>query len=537
MSDERHAAIIALGNEPISEAGPVGDPVRYDTIFEELQGQMDRIGSLSGEEVEWRRVVELATEILKTKSKDLLVLTYLVVGLLEHEGYAGLYSGLCCYRDFLKKFWEGCYPKVKPPHGRFNAVQYLSEKIHPQIELKAGKAKRQPQANEKEAVHKCVEAMGELDSAVSEVFGSQPETPNLLPLVRGFKALAAHVGPLQPEAPPAPPAGEAGPAAGSAAEGSAGAAVAPAAGGAPGASIPDQFTSATQAVQAIVRVAKYLLSQDNKDPRGYRLMRAVHLGGLREPPKDKLIPGPPAQRRQFFEKSAADGDWPTLLTEAEGQFATTPLWLDMQRYVALAARGLGGAYKPVHDAVAFESVALYSRMPDLFERSFKDGSPFADGATKSWLDEAAGEFGGGGGGGGGGEKDRVGLAISEARKLLAEAKGADAVARLSDAMDGANGRRNRFRAQLALAQFCLDMNKLTLAASLLEGLDVTIERYQLEEWEPDLAAKAVRDLYACLLKLKPKPTPDEIIRQNDVFARLCRLDPAAALKLDGAKPK
>ncbi|RMF85976.1 MAG: hypothetical protein D6744_00475, partial [Planctomycetota bacterium] len=281
-----------MGNDPISDASPVGDPVRYEPEFEELQGQMDRIGSLSGEEVDWRRVVELSSEILKSKSKDLLVLTYLVVGLFESEGYQGLYSGLCCYRDFLKKFWEGCYPKVKPPHGRYNAVQYLAEKILPQIEIKGGQVKREPKANEKEAVHKCVEAVGELDEAVSEAFTAQPETPNLLPLKRAFKALAAKVGPLQAEAPPQPAAPTAAPGEGQPAT----PAAAPAPSGGAAAAVPDQFTSATQAVQAIVRVAKFLLSQDNKDPRGYRLMRAVHLGGLREPPKDKLIPGPPAQR-------------------------------------------------------------------------------------------------------------------------------------------------------------------------------------------------------------------------------------------------
>lgn len=43
----------------------------------------------------------------------------------------------------------------------------------------------------------------------------------------------------------------------------------------------------------------------------------------------------------------------------------------------------------------------------------------------------------------------------------------------------------------------------------------------------------MRDLYASMKKLKAKPTPDDLKRQSEVFARLCRLDPAAAFKLDG----
>ena len=105
------------------------------------------------------------------------------------------------------------------------------------------------------------------------------------------------------------------------------------------------------------------------------------------------------------------------------------------------------------------------------------------------------------------------------------------------AMDASAARRERFRAQLALASFCLDMNRLSLAASLLEGLEQVIDAYRLEEWEPGLAARTFADLYACMQKLKPKPTPDDAQRSAQIFARLCRLDPAAALKLETGAPK
>jgi len=522
MAYEKHDQIVALGREPISAASPVGDPVRYDEIFERLQAQMDKIGSLTGEEPDWRQVVELATEILKGKSKDMLVMTYLTLGLFETDGYNGLTAAFEAYTEFLNKFWENCYPKVKPPQGRYNAIQYLAERIVPLVELVGGQAKKNPTAAEREAVHKCQEAVAKLDEAVTKAFAQQPDTPNLLPMVRAFKALRDKVGPLG--APPAAAAPTA-PAGAPAAEGAAPAVAA----------VPETFTTATQAVQVVVKVAKYLLSQDNKDARAYRLMRAVHLGGLAAAPKDRIIPGPPDTRRTAFENLASSGNWAQLLTEAEGQFASTPLWLDMQRYVALALNGHGPSHKPAHDAVAFETVALYKRLPEVFDLSFKDGKPFADGATKAWLGEIVGQFGGGGPGAARG--DTVAEAVAEARKLLSEAKGPEAVKRLSAEMDHAGSRRQRFRAQLALAGFCVDMNRLTLAQSLLEGLESWIDQFRLEEWEPDLAAQAWRDLYACLKKSRPKPTPEDLQRCNAVFARLCRLDPATALKLDGdSKP-
>lgn len=528
--------VIALGRDPVPGANPAGEPVRYDPLFESLQRQMDRMGSLSGEVVDWAAVVQLSTDILKNKSKDMLVMTYLALALLERNGYAGLCAALQAYTELLNKFAETCFPKPKPPHGRKNAVQYLLDKVLEQIETKDGRRKREPAANEKEAVHKAADASAPFDEAVTKAFTGMPETPNVIPLTRALKTLREKVGPLVSAA----PAGEAAPAAGGASSSAAPSAAtsAPSGGGGGGASVPENFTTATQAVQAVVKVAKYLLSQDNKDARGYRLMRAVNFGGLGELPKDKVIPGPPPPRRQFFEKLASDGNWPQLLTEAEGQFAATPLWLDMQRYVALALKGLGPAYRAAADSVVFDTVALQQRMPDLFDLCFKDGTGFADGATKAWIAELAGTFGGGGGGGGGaGAGDAVDHAVADARKMLSESKPAEAIERLAAASASCSGRRARFRAQLALADLCVDLNKLALAASILEGLEATITDYRLDEWDPELAAETYRLLHDCWIRSRPKPTAEEVVRINGLFARLCRLAPTEAYRIDAAASK
>ncbi len=529
-----HDAIVALGRDPVRDDAPVGDPVRYDEAFEELQAQLDRIGSLSGEQPEWGQVVTLATDILKNKSKDLLVVTYLGLGLFEQDGYRGLRAGLCCYTEFLKTFWEGCFPKVKPPHGRYNAIQYLIDKLLVQIELKGGECKRMPGAGEKEAVHQCAEQFDSFVEALDAAFKDMPDSPNPLPLKRAFKALATKVGPLvseqpaQPAAPPAQPGAAAPPAAATAA---------PAPAAAPlGAAVPDSFATPTAAVQAVIKVAKYLMAQNDKDPRPYALARAAHFGGVLQAPKDRLLPAPAnPQRRQFFETAAGGGNFPELLTQAEGQFVVTPLWLDMQRFVATALKGMGPMYAAAHHIVVFETLALVSRLPDLLEVTFKDGAGFADGATKAWIGEMQSEFGGGGGGGSAAAGDALGEAVAEARKLLTESKQADALQRLTRAADGSSSRRQQFRAQLALAGFCADMNKPNLATPILEGLESIIAEYAVVQWEPELAAEVYQKQYECLKKALPKPTPDQQGRMNDVFAKLCRLNPAAALKLDGAK--
>ncbi|MBI5863862.1 MAG: type VI secretion system protein TssA [Planctomycetes bacterium] len=530
MSPTDSDAILALGKEPISAAAPAGETARYDEAFLALQGQMDRIGSLSGLEVEWKQVVELASGLLKTRSKDLLIMTYLTLGLLETGGFGGLAAGLAAYRELIAAYWESCFPKAKPPQGRINAIQYLAEKVLAQIEPQDGRGKRTPTGGERAAVHAAADAMIALDQAISTAYAGQADSPNVAPLVRAMKSLRERVGPLNA------PAAET--LEGQAAPGSGGTSAAPAAmaGGAP-AAIPEVFRTATQALQAVKSVARFLLSQDDKDPTGYRLARIAAFGPLTEAPKDRLLPGPTPQRRQFFDNLAGSGDWKQLAAEAEGQFVTTPLWLDMQRYVALGLKGLGAAHTAAHDAVLLDAVALQRRLPGLFELSFKDGTPFADGGTRSWLTQAAAAFGGGGSSAGpaADSDDSVAKATAEARKLLAEAKTGEAVERLSSAIDAARGRRERYRAQLALSGLCLDMGRLSLGASLLEGLESVIDAYKLEEWEPELAAETLYDLYECMSKSNPKPTPEQHQRLHAIFARVARLDPKAAMKLEAAK--
>jgi len=520
----QHDEMVALGREPIRPDSPAGDPCRYEESFERLQAQLDRLGSLTGEEVDWRLVVQLAADLLKNKSKDLLVMTYLTLALFECHAYAGLAAGLTAYGEFMRNFWEACYPKVKPPHGRYNAVQYLADRLLPLVELKDGQCRKPPTAADKEAVHQCAEQVEKLDQAVSAAFAALGEVPNLLPLSRALRTLKEKVGPLgAPEGAAPPPA-------------AAGAAAAPTA---PAAAVPETFASAAQAAEAVLKIARYLFGQDNKDPRAYRLARAVHFGGLAAAPKDALLPGVPPQRRQFFEQLATSANWSELLTQAEGQFLVTPLWLDLQRYVATALGNLGPPCAAAQQAVVLEAVALYARLPELFALTFKDRAPFADGATKAWIDQVRGEFAGGASaaGGRGREQDAIAAALAEARKLLSESKAPDAIARVANAIESCTGERQRFRARLALARLLMDMNRLTVATPLLEQLERQVGELGLDMWEPELAAEVFENLYDCFRRSKPKPTPEETQRGLEIFGRLCRVNPGAALKLDGAAAK
>ena len=71
MSGVENHALALIGANPVSEASPCGENIRYETAFEELEAELAKQESLSSETVDWKRVAELSSGILKDSSKDL----------------------------------------------------------------------------------------------------------------------------------------------------------------------------------------------------------------------------------------------------------------------------------------------------------------------------------------------------------------------------------------------------------------------------------------------------------------------------------
>jgi len=121
--------IDALGREPIPGASQVGQDARYDLEYDQLQGEIDKLNSVTSlAEVNWKRVVELGTNILETKSKDLLAAVYLSVGLLHEAGLEGMGTGSQVLRDMVATYWDDCFPPKKRLRGRMNAFSWWQEK-------------------------------------------------------------------------------------------------------------------------------------------------------------------------------------------------------------------------------------------------------------------------------------------------------------------------------------------------------------------------------------------------------------------------
>ena len=71
------------------------------------------IGCTRSKSPTWPAVIEMATEALTTKSKDLQITVWLVEALVKQHGFAGLRDGLQLLRELQERFWPSLYPAVE----------------------------------------------------------------------------------------------------------------------------------------------------------------------------------------------------------------------------------------------------------------------------------------------------------------------------------------------------------------------------------------------------------------------------------------
>jgi type VI secretion system protein ImpA len=101
---------------PLSETEPCGVDLRWDTVYDEIKRarQQRDTAAFEGEksaEPDWHFVVDQATEVLATRSKDLQIAGWLTEALLQLHGFAGVHDGLKLINGLIESFWEHLYPR------------------------------------------------------------------------------------------------------------------------------------------------------------------------------------------------------------------------------------------------------------------------------------------------------------------------------------------------------------------------------------------------------------------------------------------
>ncbi len=298
------------------------------------------------------------------------------------------------------------------------------------------------------------------------------------------------------------------------------------------------------AVARIQACAKFLQNENPSSPIAYLVQTSLRLGEMREqgssPAWDFLAP-PATEQRQNLKRLAAEANWGELLNLAVAA-AGQPCgrgWLDVHRYIWNASNEMG--YYAVAGSVIATVRALLADIPEIPAWTMSDDTPTANPETRRWLEEmvipkapepveqpqaepepaiysesAQSQQNGT-------EPVEPDL-LDVARDLMSRGRLNQAVQLLMrDAAQQPSGRA-RFQRRLQIAQMCASAGQNKVAYPVLEELVKEIDERRLEEWE---ASDMIAPPLALLLRYLDEAGNQSM--RDAVFARLCRIDPIAAM--------
>ncbi|WP_395174992.1 TssA family type VI secretion system protein [Roseibium alexandrii] len=568
-------------SDPRAEVGKVAlantdaqEEFRDSPEFEELEAEFRKMEIDGPSAVNWKMLNEKTVDVLMENSKDLVLATRLAYGLFLEEDFKGLAIGVKILEDMSKDHWEDMTPPVRRERGRAGAFDWFAEKLGSLIEGKT------PEGDQGLAALQAHDYLLELDTALEQKFTKSQAA--LGPLIRALRPIAKNVrSVLEEEARKKAEAEAAAKAAEEAKEAGVGAAVSPASEAASGSAPANAAAAAEPAAGAVEpaqsaapapqtaspnpsavpiavpevavdgdadaaftslfnaagKVASSSRQHAPQDPRGYLCARFAVWGRITVMPpvnggKSSL---PPPQKNRIAELQALKGagNHLGLIQSAEGAFMSSPFWIDAHFMICEAMSALGSDYDAARLLVEGELAGFLKRLPDVLGLSFSDGTPFASGETKAWINESVAAGGGASGG-----ADPLTGAASTAASLAQAGKVVEGLAVLKDYCAGCRAERDWFRGQLKLSELCLQFDVLQPLVAQLSRLRKTAEDANLAAWEPDLVVELARLSWRSLNHKNIR----QVISDNDlvplkasVMETLSILDLGAAAELTGKR--
>ncbi len=441
--------MVAIENllKPIDGPNPCGVFLRYEPVYDKIREarRLDDGGAVIDgvpKTADHKLAVDLASDALAKKSKDLQLAAWLTDSLIYREGFAGLNRGLVLMRDLIESFWDNVYPEIEDGDAALRAAPLdwlgsdpalakgscpvLSVRFVPitasgrswlDYQEKSKKDAEQGKAEEFEsgfqatpkAFYKqqaadltaALESLDQLSALCDQRFGK--DGPSFYNLKRALEEIQNTVGillkrkletdPDPPEPASAAAGGETGADAPAATtEGMAEAALATTVTG-----LFEEFQGEIQGLEpkhqqeALVRIvaaARFMRRAKPASPVAYLLLRSLRWGELRGrgPELDEsLLVAPSTEVRTRMKTLAANKRWAELLELTESAAATECArgWLDLQRYAITACEALG--YTAAANAIKSELSCLLADYPKLVSATLLDDTGAANPETAAWL--------------------------------------------------------------------------------------------------------------------------------------------------------
>lgn len=448
--------------KPIDGDSPVGARLIDDALFDYVEDQMMKVGSLSHGSVQWQQAEHSAITLLSEKSKDIKVLVYLLQCLHHDVNPNRLIVSFGVMRDFIEYFWAESFPaqgdRGKLPRRKF--FSQMCQRFSTVVKSFDFASLNTPLAEElKEVVSEWQQTLTakQLSSELSESIATLINND----LTKREERLAST---------PAPSASPSQIAAIASTE-----------------SAPSAFTVDSSSDKAtketLLKVASFLSEQEMGSVLAIRVRRYAMWGSIDSLPDHdaqghSLLRAMQSDRVKEYRDQMGSPSL-ALWRKVEQSLTVAPFWFEGQMLSAQVAEAL--EHSEWSHAIKEETQMFLERFPYLMEMTFKGGAPFVPNEVKSWLSDSTKECSPYGQSSGSWQALR-----QEAFNLAKEGGISVAMSMVNDGLISVNEPRDRFYWRLIGADLLKHHQLEGIALSQYQTLEQEILQTSVVQWEPSL---------------------------------------------------
>ena len=536
--------------EPIPGDSPAGNDAANDEDYFKLSMEFPKTVP------DYKNWIDLSNTILKEKSKDIKVASWLCFALYRTEQLKGFRTGLEVVYHLLKKFGNDLFPQNNVHKSK--AIQFLSTarvtKLIERDEINKSNAAEVIKINELTGL-----ILTECEKLLPE---NVPVLQALQDVIRNLvkdaeNALNPPAAPEKKPASPPPPQAEVRRAS------------APAAIKEEPAPAKQSIPSSEDEIGVQLRrtLTYYYEATVNNDtvekvPESFfafGIARQIQWSTLVLPEAEEKITGiaPPNDIiRKLLNTWHSENKTDVIIPRIELEFikdnSEFRYWMDAQRYLVDALEKKGGNYLSAANDIKYHLARLIKRLPELPKLKFAGGEiAFADKETIKWLEQLPANSNQGAVPGANSSLSLtpiVDQAYDEINKEYEDAlqdlpkNFQESLEVMQQKLSAEDRMKGKFLRRLNIANFCYEAKQYNVAKVSLEELDKTINKLNLSEWEPALCTAAWQSLYLTnvqvLFASENEAQKDQIEKQQqELFYKIAKHNGILAINLEQQKHK
>ncbi|HGH6024352.1 TPA: type VI secretion system protein TssA [Vibrio mimicus] len=452
--------------KPISSSHPVGERLVDHPLFDFIEDQMMKVGSLSHASVQWDEVEHSTLKLLGEQTKDIKLLVYLLQCLHNQMTPPRFITSFVVMSEFLNQYWTESYP-APGARGNLPRRKFFSQ----MVQRFAAAVDKLDFHRFDEADRQALEAaVGEWQQAVEKQALSSDLVESVVIRVQAElkRAEQQHQAKVQSAKNEVP--SETAPSA--------------------TASMVVDNSSDKAAKQTLLKVADFLAEQEFGIALSIRLRRFAVWGSITSLPDHKpdgetLLRGMQADRVKDYQDQLRHPDL-ALWRKVEQSLTMAPYWFEGQWMSYTIAQQLGK--NDWCQAIAEETQNFLRRLPSLLELKFKGGEPFVSDSVKDWLANVGETQSLAGKSVGGDWQEKR----KEAFQLAKEGGIAVALSMLNDGLVSAIEPRDKFYWRLLSADLLRANHLDAMAGEQYQTLLAQVTTLSVPEWEPSLVEQIQR---------------------------------------------